>query len=101
MGRLFEHTKEEFHVLLAWITEEGKSHRTRHEPPVLANVFKLFVKHERSGSMSLLCPVQGLTSYILLAKTKQVVFAIEELVRVGKIYFPTLNTSSDEFMNLR
>ena len=51
--------------------------------------------------MSLLCPVQGLTSDILLAKTKQVVFAIEELVCVRKIYFPTLNTSSDEFMNLR
>ena len=29
------------------------------------------------------------------------VFAIEEFVRVGKIYFPTLNTSSDEFRNLR
>ena len=29
------------------------------------------------------------------------VFAMEELVRVGKIYFPTLDTLSEEFKNFR
>ena len=51
--------------------------------------------------MRLLCLMQGLTSDVLLVMTKQVVFAMEELIRIGKIYFPTLNTSSDEFMDFR
>ena len=96
----FEHMDEEFHLLLLWITEEGKSSRTCLEHPVLANVFKLCVKNERGGKMPLLCPVQGLISDILSTGIKQVVFAIEVLVRVGKIYFPTMNMSRDEFRNL-
>ena len=49
--------------------------------------------------MPLLYHVQGLTSDVLLARTKQVAFAMEEFIHVEKTYFPTLNTLSDKFKN--
>ena len=83
------------------MAEEGKNIKFFYEPPVIARAFKLFMQNEYGGRIPLLCHVQGFTSDVLLARTKQVAFAMKELIRVGKIYFPTLDTLSDEFKNFR
>ena len=69
------------------------------EPSVFARALKLFMRSEWGGRMSLLCLVQGLTSDYFLTRANQVLFVMEELIRVGKIHFSTMDTTNDEFMN--
>ena len=49
----------------------------------------------------MMCHVQGLTLDVVLSMANQVLFIMEELIRVGKIYFPTLDMTSDKFINFR
>lgn len=79
------------------MAEEGKI--IGNEPSVFARALKFFMRSEWGGRMPLLCFVQGLTLDYFLTRANQVLFAMEELIRVGKIYFSTMDTTNDEFMN--
>ena len=70
MTRPFQHTEEEFQILLAWMAEEGKNTKIRNEPPVIARAFKFFMRSEYGGRVPLLCHVQRLTADVLFARTK-------------------------------
>lgn len=96
MRRPFQHIEEEFHILVTWMVEEGKNIGIRNESSIFARALKFFIRFECGGRIPLLCPVQGLTLDVLLARANQVLFAMEELIRVGKIYFPTLDTTNDK-----
>ena len=96
-----EHSEEEFQGLLKWMEREGQVIGEKNEPPHMARAFKLFCRSEVGSRIPMLCPVQGLTEERLMARPNQVMLAMEELIRMGKIYFPTMDMHGDEFETFR
>ena len=101
MIRSFQHTEDEFQILVTWMVEEGQKLGIRNEPPDFVRTLKLFIRIKCNGRISLLYHVQGLTSDVVLSRENQVLFTMEELIRVGKIYFFILDMTNDEFINFR
>lgn len=101
LHRPYEHDEDEFQALLKWLEREGKCIGDRNPPPHMARALKLFSRSENGARMPMLCPVGGLTPETLLNRGNQVMFAMEELIRVGKIYFPTLDVEGEDFKILR
>ena len=101
LSRPFSHTKEEFDGLLDWLRDEGSRIGLANPPPHFARALKLFSRSELGARTPMLCPVKGLTAATLNARPQQVLFAMEELIRVGKIYFPTLDTLGEDFADFR
>ena len=101
LGRPFLHTEEEFQSLVGWLQEEYKRIGEKNEPPHIARALKLYSRSELGARMPMLCPVAGLAEETLLAKPDQILYAMEELIRVGKIFFPTMKISGLDFEDFR
>ena len=101
LHRPFEHSEEEFQGLITWLQREGYAMGDRNSPPHMARALKLFAKSEFGARTPMLCHVRGLSDKTLRDRTQQVLFAMEELIRVGKIYFPTLDTGGEDFEKFR
>ncbi|KAG0600520.1 hypothetical protein M758_11G040600 [Ceratodon purpureus] len=101
IGRPFLHTEEEFQILMEWMTEEGQRIGESNHPPHIARSMKLFARSEIGARTPMLCPVRGLTEERYLSRPDQIIFAMEELIRVGKIYFPTMSVDCADFEDFR
>ncbi|KAG0573280.1 hypothetical protein KC19_VG164600 [Ceratodon purpureus] len=101
LARPFLHTEDEFQKLVAWFKEEGVRIGEKNSPPHMARALKLYARGEIGAKMPMLCPVRGLTEDTMLDRPDQIMFAMEELIRVGKIYFPTMDISGDDFEDFR
>ena len=101
LSRPYEHSEEEFQALLKWMEMEGKRMGDRNDPPLMARAMKLFARSEVGAKMPMLCPLGGLTGHTLLTRTDQIMFAMEELIRMGKIYFPTIDLQGEDFETFR
>ena len=101
LRRPFHHTVEEFEALIVWTEDEYSRMDMCTEPPHMARALKLFARSEVGGRMPMLCPVGGLTKERLNSRSVQVMFAMEELVRCGKIFFPTLDLEGTAFRDFR
>lgn len=99
--RPYEHSEEEFEGLLKWMEMEGRRIGNRNEPPHIARALKLFARSELGAQMPMLCPVLGLTEETLGRHGHQVLLAMEELIRVGKIFFPTMDIRGESFETFR
>ena len=99
--RPFQHTAEEFQALIQWTEDEYSEMDHCTDPPYMARALKLFARSEVGGRMPMLCPVGGLTQDRLHGRPAQVLFAMEELIRSGMIYFPTLDMTGSSFQDFR
>lgn len=71
------------------------------KPLVMARALKLYAWSKSGGGVLMLCYIKRLTHDTLVDKGHQVLFAMEELIRVGRIYFSTVDTTSQEWEHLR
>ncbi|KAG0569467.1 hypothetical protein KC19_6G092600 [Ceratodon purpureus] len=101
ISRPYEHSEEEFEGLVKWMEMEGNRIGEKNEPPHMARALKLFAKSELGSRTPMLCPVLGLTEETMTDRGHQILVAMQELIRVGKIYFPTMDTQSDTFETFR
>ena len=92
-----EHSEEEFQGLIKWMERENGLLEEKNDPPHMARALKLFSRSETGSRIPMLCPVLGLTEERLMKGSVQVMLAMEELIRVGKIYFPTMDIQGDSF----
>ncbi|KAG0625061.1 hypothetical protein M758_2G024800 [Ceratodon purpureus] len=101
LSRPYEHSEDEFEGLVKWIEMEGGRIGEKNEPPHMARALKLFAKSELGSRMPMLCPVLGLTQETMKDRGNQILIAMEELIRVGKIYFPAMDIESVSFETFR
>ena len=85
VSRPYEHSEEEFQGLMKWMEREGERIGDVNEPPHMARALKLFARSEMGGYTPMLCPVKGITEAKLVDRSDQVLYAMEELIRVGRI----------------
>ena len=95
--RPFEHSEDEFKGILKWMEMEGKRIGDVNEAPHMARALKLFARSEVGARMPMLCLVGGLSMDTIMARPQQILFAMEELIRVGKLYFPNMDIEGPDF----
>ena len=101
ISRPFEHSDEEFQGLLKWMEPEGKRVGDRNDPPHMAYAMNLFARSWVGGRVPMLCPVLGLTEEIQMAHADQIMLAMEEVIRVGKVFFPDMDIKGESFATFR
>ena len=67
----------------------------------MACAFKLYARSVLRARIPMLCPVLGLVDETLNYGANQIMLAMEELIRVGKIFFPSMDIVGEAFQTFR
>lgn len=91
------HNEEEFQDILTWIRTECCRQEGKTTAPPFVRALKLFSRGENGVDAPMICPRVGVSPGFLQDRMQQVKFASKDLPTLGKLLFPTMDITSEEF----